>query len=1064
VYSEMFFHERLSAQHLYTSSLAIRQHRLSKGLDSAVSNDVWVFKAAPDHFQEWLDSGVDSGIIRRNVETLTDTASDPNASSLFPIAERLNWTITRFGHQARANLRGWWVCGIDPFNNWQRMTWGRFKPDSDTPVMDREKGKPAKYLSPSLGPGSSRLVLLDVPVRIWQKVAQRYNVPIPPKEQPLGFWHWVWKHNIPIILTEGEKKAGCLLTLGYVAIALPGIFNGYRRETRQLIPELAHFATLGRTVSICFDYETKPKTLKDINLAITKLGKLLVCAGCKVRVLSLPGPQKGVDDFVVAQGQQAFHPLYESAPDLEFWQASKLWSLTYTPSLVLNQRYLGELPFPESGLVCIQSRKGSGKTAALEPFIQAAIRQGRKVVVLTHRTQLGRAICERLGIDWIEEVRESETRGLFGFGLCVDSLHFKSQARFNPQHWKGAILIIDEAEQVIWHALNSSTCYEKRVKILETLRELVQVVLNTSGLIIAQDADLSDLSIDYLRVLAETPVEPWVVINQWQPEQGWVISHYDTPNPAPLLSRLATMVELGPVYVALDSQKVKGKWSSKNLETQLQRQFPDKRILRIDSETVANPQHPTYGIVERFNEVITGYDIILATPTIGTGVSIDVRGHFIAVFGIFQGAIPDSEARQALARVRDPVPRFVWCAPFGPGKIGNGSCSYRDVVLSTTKAVKYNIALLKEVDFDLDASTDPITLRTWAKMAARVNSSMWNYREEFRNGLLMEGHQVTVVTADIDKLLPSAIKDLVQELFDLFSPEVVAAELQQDLTRGVLQFPGFEYLEWRHCLEVSKQLECEITAVREANKQAEALAVVSAPAITSTEYEQLKDQRAKTPQARYAERKHELQRRYPVPITSELKLKDDDGWYPQIRLHYYLTHNPAFVQMRDLREWHGHLERGEGKVALQDVRLLSAQVEALRGLGVLQLLDPEREVRATDADVRRLALSCKQYSHDIKTVFNLTISEKMTPIEIVQTLLGKLGVKLTCVGRDQTPDGRRGGLRVYQYRAPTDDRDIIFAEWQRRDESVVEPPPGPNAGVSSPSSPPPHDPPPDIYE
>ncbi|MBV8882484.1 MAG: DUF3854 domain-containing protein [Chroococcidiopsidaceae cyanobacterium CP_BM_RX_35] len=1063
MYSEIFFNERLSAQPFCASLLTTRQHCLNQQLNHVVSSNLWSFKAEPDHFQEWLDSGVDPGIVRRNVETLTDTASDPNASSLFPIAERLNWTITRFGKQARANLRGWWVSGIDPFNNWQRMTWGRFKPDSATPVMDREKGKPAKYLSPSLGPGSSRLVLLDVPSRIWQKVAQRHNISIPLEEKPLGFWHWVWKYNLPITITEGEKKAGCLLTLGYAAIALPGIFNGYRRETRQLIPELAHFATLGRPVSICFDYEIKPKTIKDINLAITKLGKLLVRAGCKVRVISLPGPQKGVDDFVVSQGQQAFHALYEPAPDLEFWQASKPWLLTYTPSLVLNQRYLGELPFPEAGLVCIQSCKGSGKTAALEFLIRNAIRQGRKVVVLTHRTQLGRAICDRLGIDWIEEVRESETRGLFGFGLCVDSLHFKSQARFNPQDWKGAILLIDEAEQVIWHALNSSTCYEKRVKILETLRELVHVVLNTGGLVVAQDADLSDLSIDYLRGLAETPIEPWVVINQWQPEQGWTISYYDTSNPAPLLSRLETMVELGPVYVALDSQKVKGKWSSKNLETQLQRKFPDKRILRIDSETVANPQHPSYGIVEHLNEVITDYDIILATPTIGTGVSIDVRGHFIAVFGVFQGAIPDSEARQALARVRDTVPRFVWCARFGPGKIGNGSCSYRDVLFSTTKAIKYNIALLKEVDFDLDTSTDPITLRTWAKMAARVNSSMWNYREALRNALLMEGHQVTVITADLDQLLPPDIKELVQELSNIFSPEVVAADLQQDLTSGVLQFPGFEYLEWQHCQEVSERLHSEITAIRGANKQSEAIAVASAPDITSDDYEQLKAQRAKTPPERYAERKHELQHRYPIPITPELKLKDDEGWYPQIRLHYYLTHNPAFVQMRDRREWQGHLERGEGKIALQDVRLLTAQVEALRGLGILQLLDPERQVRANDADVQRLATSCKQHSHDIKAIFNLTVSEKMTPIEIVQTLLGKLGVKLTCIGRDQTLDGRRGGLRVYQYQPPTDGRDNIFVLWQYRDESVICPSPDPNLGVASPSSPAMYDPPLDIY-
>lgn len=990
-------------------------------------------QVAPDHASEWLASAVDPGIIALNVETLTDTATDPNADRLYPIAERLNWTVTRFGQKTRPALRGWWVSGIDPFTR-ERMSWGRFKPDASTPIFDRTKGKAAKYLSPALGPGSSRLVLLDIPFHIWKRVANRYNVPIASTDRPQGFWQWVWKNNIPIILTEGEKKAGCLLTLGYAAIALPGIFNGYRKETHQLIAELEFFATDHRPVFICFDYETKPDVVKNVNLAITKLGTLLTRAGCPTNVISLPGPQKGVDDFVMAQTDAAFDRLYETAVALDYWQASRLWSLTYPAALTLNQRYLGTLPFPYAGLVCVRSAKGTGKTAALEPLIAEAIQDGRRVLVLTHRIQLGRAICDRLGLDWIEEVRDSETQGMFGFGLCVDSLHSNSQARFNPQAWQGAILILDECEQMIWHALNSSTCYEHRIKILETLRELVQVILSSKGLIIAQDADLSDISVDYLKGLLEQPVDPWVVINEWQPETGWHVCLYDTPNPSALLVQMEQVIQTGPIFVAVDSQKVKGKWSSKNLESYLQLKFPDKRILRIDSESVADPEHPAYGIVEQLNHAVTQYDIVLATPTIGTGVSIDVSGYFKAVFGIFQGAIPDAEARQALARVRDPVPRYVWAALFGPGKIGNGCCSYQDVITSTKKAVKYNIALLKDIDFDLDAQTDPIMLRTWAKMAARVNVSLWRYREEMKKGLLLEGHQITIATADLSQILPPDIQALCTDLAELFGQETIAQELHSDLIRGVIQFPGFEFLSWRHGPELIELATMGITAVRDQNRQAEALAVSNAPTITPEAYASLKDQRAKTKVERYTERKYELEQRYPIHVTPEIKLNDDAGWYTKLRLHYYLIHDPAIVQLRDSKEWQGHLNRGEGKIALQDIRLLTAQVEALRGLGVPALLNPEREVRATDPDVQQLAQYCQQCHQDIKTLFNLTVSEKMKPIEIVQGLLGKIGVKLACIGRDCTDDGRRAGARVYQYQPPQDDRHVIFAQWQQRDQ------------------------------
>lgn len=999
----------------------------------------WLGQAAPDHAQEWLNSGVDAGIVELNVETLTDTATDPNADSLFPIAERLNWNIHRFGQKTRQTLRGWWVSGIDPLT-WKPMNWGRFKPDADTPIIDPTKGKPAKYLSPSLGPGSSRLILLAVPDTIWQRVAERHNLPMPINREQ-GFWHWAWQQEIPIIVTEGEKKAGCLLTLGYAAIALPGIFNGYRKPGI-LIPELEVFTARKRSFYICFDFETRPITIRNINLAITKLGTLLQTAGCTVQVLALPGPEKGIDDFVMAAGADAFHLLYQTALPLGLWQSHQQWRLTYRASIRLNQPYLEDVPYPTTGLACLKSAKGTGKTTALQALIRKATQTGRKVLVITHRIQLGRAICESIGIDWIEDLRDSATStqlgSLLGYGLCIDSLHIGSQARFNPDAWQGAIVILDEVEQVLWHALNSSTCYENRVKILETLRELIQIVLNTNGLVIAQDADLSDVSVDYLLGLVDqsiTQLTPWLLVNEWQPARPWQVKFYHTPNPAALITRLNQTIPIGAVFVALDSQKARGRWSSKNLESYLQTQFPDKRILRIDSESVADPEHPAYGIVEQLNEQITNYDIVLATPTIGTGVSIDIQGHFKAVFGIFQGVTPDAESRQALARVREPVPRYVWAAPFGPGKIGNGSCHYQDVATSTTRFIKYNLALLKEIDFDIDQQTDPITFRTWAKMAARVNTSLWDFRHQLSHGLQLEGHQITVVTADLNQVLTAKIKTHYAIPEDKpIQENVVPQTLQEDLISGALQVPGFEFLEQHHSKAAITATWSDISAVRQQRQNQEAFAISAAPEIASTDYEALKEQRAKTWQDHCAVQKYELQRKYAVPVTSELKLKDDEGWFTQLRLHYYLLHSPDLVQSRDYKEWQGHLERGNGKLALQDVRLLTAQVEALRTLNLLDLLRPNREVRATDNDIQRIYHHCIQYNEDFKTLFNLTFSDRMKPIEITQALLGKLGLKLTCIRRDQAADGRRGGLRVYQYQPTTDSRELVFAQWQQRDQ------------------------------
>jgi Domain of unknown function (DUF3854) len=1005
----------------------------SQNLDPVVESIVGR-QVAIDHEQEWIASGVDPVITRLNVQTLVDTQIDEHRHEVaYPIADRLNWKVTATRQRSGSSLRGWWVNGVDPLNDWQPMRWGRFKPDAASPIIDRAKGKPAKYLSPSLGQGSSRLVLLDVPFRIWQRIADRYQMQISRKDLRLGFWQWVWQSAVPIVLTEGEKKAGCLLTAGYVAISLPGIFGGYRREGNRLIPELAFFATAGRRFQICFDYETKPLVAHNIFLATCRLGQLLTRSGCEVQVMALPGPEKGVDDLIVAQGLGAFEAIDRSAQEWSLWQTARLWALTYPATLELDQPYLGDLDYPDTGLAFVKSAKGTGKTTALKNLVQRAIGQDRKVLVITHRIQLGKAICQSVGIDWITDLAASNEQAFHGFGLCIDSLHPNSQAKFNPTAWDGAIVILDEVEQVLWHAMNSATCYNARVRILETLKELLQHVLLTGGFVLAQDADLSDLSVNYLKQLAIGSVEfganelsqidPWIVVNRWQKTSHHAVHLYDTKTPAALLSKLPEILEKGAVFIALDSQKVRGRWSSKNLETYCQKAFPDKRILRIDSETVTNSEHPAFGISHRINEVVAQYDIVLATPTIGTGVSIDIQNHFQAVFGIFQGVIADTEARQAIARVRADVPRYLWAAKFGPGKIGNGSCFYRDLAQSTAKSVKYNIMLLREVDFDLDQQSDPIALRTWAKMAARVNLSLWQFRDAFKNGMRREGQDVTIVTDDPIKLLGVA---------------ELTPEQQRDLMAGRLTVPGLEFLAADHDLAMIDQIQQTLTQVRSANQKAEAEAVAGSPEIDPAKYHEIAEKKAKTNQQRNSKRKHELHSRYAVEVTPELSLKDEQGWYQQLLLHYYVTHDPLFVKVRDLQEWQSHLERGAGKVALQDVHLFTAQVEMLKAMGVLPLMDVDRKMRATDADIQRIAKLGWEYRQDVRVLFNIRVTEKTPPMTFVQGLLAKLDVKLTAVSRDRMADGRRGGQRVYRYYLATDDRSQIFAQWEERDRALLE--------------------------
>ncbi|BAY41254.1 hypothetical protein NIES2111_56500 (plasmid) [Nostoc sp. NIES-2111] len=251
---------------------------------------------------------------------------------------------------------GMWISGLDPQCNWQPMEWGRFKPTN--PRIDWEKGKPVKYESPPKT--ANRVTYFDVPDYIWGLVARRYNVPryhsslsrrLQDKLSALIFWEWVIANpQIPVILCEGEKKAACLLSLGFVAIALPGIWNGRvgRRDfDERLHPDLLPLAQPGRKFQILFDYETKLKTRWSVYQATVRTGKAIEAAGCVCEVVQLPGPEKGVDDFVVSRGEDANALLTAIALDahsLKDYQQSFLVKhrglKKYKPDLIVNERYL----------------------------------------------------------------------------------------------------------------------------------------------------------------------------------------------------------------------------------------------------------------------------------------------------------------------------------------------------------------------------------------------------------------------------------------------------------------------------------------------------------------------------------------------------------------------------------------------------------------------------------------------------------------------------------------------------------------------------------------------------
>ena len=953
-----------------------------------------------DHLGEWKASGVDEELTQLNVVSLTGTSPAEYLLYSNSIPRRNDGRVNEgfLQRYAHTDAGGWWCSGIDVLSG-EEDIWGCFKPDRPR----SGKNKVIKYEHPPKT--ATSLFALKVPFTLWQAIAHRTGVEINTEDIDRswadgGFWQWLNNHpEVPLCITEGAKKAGALLSAGYATVALPGINSGYRtpKDARgkrigksHLIPQLAKLTASGRKIYLVFDRDSQPKTVKAVDAAIRKTGYLLQKAGCQVKVVIWDSKLgKGVDDLIANKGRSYFTKAYEDALDLETWKAKSWGELTYPFDLEIDSRYLPELNIsPQQKIVGIKSAKGTGKTKLLTKVVTRAIAQKQKVLVIGHRIQLVKELCQRFGLNYVTE-GEDKNSGL-GYGLCIDSLHTSSQARFDPDEWKDSLVIIDEVEQVLWHALNSATCKERRVEILKSFKTLIQNVLSSQGQLYTADADLSDISLNYLISLSGLDVKPYIVHNSWQNNcaSSWQVYNYSGKSPNKLVSNLEAHIQQGgKPLICLSAQKLTSKWGTQTLEAYLKQKFPQKKILRIDSESLADPQHPAYGCITKLEAVLKQYDIVLASPSIETGISIESK-HFTSVWAIAQGIQAENAVRQTLSRLRHNVPRHLWCAKFSFNKIGNGSTSIPALLSSNQRFTQLNIRLLQQTDFayfdDLDTGFQAESLLCWAKMAVRFNAGAINYRDSILAGLKAEGHQI------------------------------------------------IDAAHYKQATKIESNDNCLITAITEISTQnylAECSAIACCPNLSTRQYQSLKKKLIKSLSDRRQLRKYEIQQRYFLPVTPELVSLDDDGWYQKIRLHYFLTVGRPYLADRDTIVARKLIEQGNGSLFLPDFNQsqLGAIVGTLEILGIPILLqDCTRELRNTDTDLQYLAAIAHDNRREIKTILNIGIAKNYTPITIVSRLLSKVGCKINCV-RSQTQNRKR--IRVYQILSPKDARERVFDHW-----------------------------------
>jgi hypothetical protein len=345
----------------------------------------------------------------------------------------------------------------------------------------------------------------------------------------------------------------------------------------------------------------------------------------------------------------------------------------------------------QDGLTLIKSPKGTGKTERLKSVlskrgdptrligsrlplmvdsIQDKLRLAERLRVLPrdesilligHRVALIRQSCKRLDLEcYLDFDGPLEMQRL---GVCLDSLQ-RLQSRGTVQRFK--TIVIDESEQVLSHFLSDTMARENRDSIFVIFRTL----LHGAKRVIALDADLGWLTFETLTKLMSDdalsrrnaaqerkPIPTHIYLNE-RPTPGKIeVFRYEYQLQGDLKRSLA---EGKRVFVTSNSKKRIDAISAAVAED-----LKGVRQIKITSETAESDDVQAF--IKNPGKRALSYDLILTSPSLGTGVDIAFEGRtkqIDVVYGFFDALLTTHfDFDQQLARVRHPGAIRVWLTP-----------------------------------------------------------------------------------------------------------------------------------------------------------------------------------------------------------------------------------------------------------------------------------------------------------------------------------------------------------------------------------------------------------------
>lgn len=314
--------------------------------------------------------------------------------------------------------------------------------------------------------------------------------------------------------------------------------------------------------------------------------------------------------------------------------------LEYTPKghPTIGEKTLGAIQdkLDQGHIVILKAPMGVGKT---EIAIRSAIDRVEKGAVVLPRVSVVDDAALRLGID---NYQNCDPRFTDKMAVCVNSLGAKRFKRTEECSWFDhlELLCLDEASQLFPQVVSLGSNLQRQAN-----HQALVYAIKTAAKVLITDADANEFLIAELKRITDKPITVFEVDYNEADRKRWDIV-YSTDLQQAKKSIIQAVSEKETVLVAIDSKN-----QAKEITALLSHLCPTARVLNIYRDLSEQDKEKALEFYQNPNQVIQGYDVLIYSPVITSGVSI-TEPHFTRHFGLFTGTVRVGDMVQMMGRDR----------------------------------------------------------------------------------------------------------------------------------------------------------------------------------------------------------------------------------------------------------------------------------------------------------------------------------------------------------------------------------------------------------------------------